>query len=200
MSLTGIPTKYGTLGYYDLIDWWKNEFNNDEQLYILGKYKPMGGTALTEGILVSSSASSINFLIGLQTWFTTLNDAVISEKILEKAEKLISVKIAIIDVHFLYGCFIKHYYKKRNVDDKFYDLAKVYCKKQIQICETVRDAFISEPWFTKLPAHKGFNQLTIIFEKEKKYSDALELCIKAKEMGWKGLWDKRINNLVKKIG
>ena len=199
MALTGQPTENGSLGYYHLLDWWKNEFNNDEQLYILARYKPMGGTGLINGMLSNSSASSINFLTGLQTWFTNLTDEVISEKILKKAETLISEETTILDIHFLYNCFIKHYYKKRNIGNEFYELAKVYCKKQIEISQEVKDAFITEPWFTVLPRHKGFEQLAIIFEKEEKYADAIKLCARGKEMCWNGDWDKKISNLDKKL-
>ena len=199
MALADRPNTSGLLGYYHLLDWWKNDFNNDEQLYILARYKPMGGSGLINGTLSSSSASSINFLTGLQTWFTNLTDKVISEKILKKAETLITEETAILDIHFLYNCLLKHYYKKRNIDNEFYELAKVYCKKQIEISQKVKDTFITEPWFTVLPRHKGFEQLAIIFEKEKRFAGAIQLCVRGKEMGWNGDWDKRISNLENKL-
>ena len=82
---TGIPTDKGSLGYYSLLEWWNNKFSVAEQTYISEKYIPMGGSNLTSGKIIGSSASVINFLTGLQSWFTNLADETISEKILIKA-------------------------------------------------------------------------------------------------------------------
>ena len=196
---TGISTKKGSLGYYGLLEWWENEFSIQERSYIVEKYKAMGGSELTKGTILGSSATVINFLTGFQSWFTTLSDEIISEKILKKAEQLLTSDTPILDVHFLYGTFIEHYYKKRNIDLTFYDLAKKYCLKQITISRQAKEAFLSEPWFKALPRHKGYEQLAIVLEKEKKYNEAEQLCIEAKQSGWNGDWDKRIFTLRKKM-
>jgi len=196
---TGIPTDKGSLGYYSLLEWWHNKFSVAEQTYISKKYIPMGGSNLTSGKIIGSSASVINFLTGLQSWFTNLADETISEKILIKAESLINKNTPILDVHFLYGSIINHYYKKRNIDSKFYDLAKKYCKKQIEISVLVKKTFQEESCYDGLPGHKGYNQLAIILEKEKKYKEAIEICIEANEMGWNSDWEKRIIRLNKKL-
>jgi len=196
---TGIPTDKGSLGYYSLLDWWNNEFSKTEQSYILEKYIPMGGSDLTTGKIIDSSASVINFLNSLQSWFTNLEEEKISEKILIKAESLIKKNTSILDIHFLYGSKINHYYKKRNIDSKFYDLAKNYCKKQIEINLIVKKAFQKEPWNNSLPSHKGYNQLAIILEKEKKYKEAIKICNEANEIGWNSDWNKRIIRLNKKL-
>jgi hypothetical protein len=196
---TGTPTERGSLGYYNLLDWWDADFSNNEKLYILEKYIPMGGGELTKGTILGSSATVINFLTGLQSWFTTLADETISEKILRKAESLLTNETPILDTHFLYGCLIEHYYKKRNIDLRFYELAKQYCLKQIAISKKAKVAFLSDPAFQTLPRHKGYEQLVIILEKEKEYDNALSLCLEAKEDGWNSDWDKRILTLEKKM-
>jgi hypothetical protein len=196
---TGTPTDRGSLGYYNLLDWWDKEFTNQEKLYILEKYIPMGGGELTKGTILGSSATAINFLTGLQSWFTTLADEVISEKILKKAEWLLTDETPILDIHFLYGCLIEHYYKKRNINLSFYELAKQYCLKQIGISQKAKDAFLSEGFFPTLPRHKGYEQLAIILEKEKDYNESLKLCLEAKEAGWNTDWDKRISTLQRKM-
>ena len=197
---TGSPSERGFLGYYDLIGWWETSFSPKEKIFILEKYKPMGSNELIEGTVTGSSATVVNFLIGLQSWFTKLADESISEKILIKAESLLTDETPILDRHFLYGCFIEHYYKKRNIDFRFYDLAKQYCMKQISISQEAKGGFLSDdPPFPNLPRHKGYEQLAIILEKEKKYNDALSLCLEAKEIGWNTDWDKRILALEKKM-
>lgn len=196
---TGTPTDRGSLGYYDLLDWWDIDFTNSEKLYILEKYNPMGGGEITKGTIIGSSATVVNFLTGLQSWFTTLADEAISEKILKKAESLLTNETPIIDIHFLYGSLIEHYYKKRSVDIRFYDLAIQYCLKQIAISRIAKIAFLSDPAFSTLPRHKGYEQLAIILEKEKDYTGSLKLCFEAKEIGWNTDWDKRISNLESKL-
>lgn len=196
---TGIPTDKGSLGYYSLLDWWSDEFSKAEQSYILEKYIAMGGSDLKSGKIIDSSASAINFLNSLQSWFTNLDEEIISEKILIKAESLIKKNTSLLDIHFLYDSKINHYYKKRNIDSKFYDLAKKYCKKQIEISVIVKIAFLEEPWNLSLPSHKGYNQLAIILEKEKKYKEAIEICNEAYEFGWNSDWNKRIIRLNKKL-
>jgi len=196
---TVIPTDKGTLGYYNLHTWWDTTFTNNEKKYILEKLIPMGGGELTKGTIIGTTTTVINFLTGLQSWFTTLADEAISEKILKKGESLLTDETPILDTHFLYGCFIEHYYKKRSVDIKFYDLAKQYCLKQIAISKIVKIAFLSDPAFSTLPRHKGYEQLAIILEKEKDYTGSLMLCFEAKEIGWNTDWDKRILNLERKL-
>jgi tetratricopeptide (TPR) repeat protein len=196
---TGIPTDKGSLGYYSLLDWWNNEFSKTQQTYILEKYIPMGGSNLTTGTIIDSSASAINFLNSLHSWFTNLAEEIISEKILIKAESLIKKNTSILDIHFLYGSIINHYYKKRNIDSRFYDLAKKYCKEQIEISIIVKKTFQEEPWYDNLPSHKGYHQLAIILEKEKKYKEAIEICFEANDIGWNSDWNKRIIRLNKKL-
>jgi hypothetical protein len=195
---TGTPSDKGEFGYYNLTDWWDKNFTSDEKNYILEKYIPMGGVELTKGSIHCSSTTVISFLTGLQSWFTTLADEAISEKILKKAELCLTDETPIIDKHFLYGCLIEHYYKKRNINSEFYDLAKQYCLKQIAISKQVQKAFHSEIPFSTLPRHKGYEQLAIILEKEKDYDSAMLICLEAKDTGWNTDWDKRILTLEKK--
>jgi tetratricopeptide (TPR) repeat protein len=192
---TEIPTDSGSLGHYSLLEWWNNKFSETEQKYISEKY----GSNLISGKIFDSSFSVINFLTVLQSWFTNLSDEKISEKILIKAESLITKNTPILDVHFLYGSIINHYYKKRHIDSKFYDLAKKYCKKQIEINLIVKKAFQDETYYENLPSHKGYNQLAIILEKEKNYKEAIEICIEANDTGWNSDWIKRIIRLNKKL-
>jgi len=196
---TGTSTDRGSLGYYSLLDWWQKEFTKQEQLYILEKYKPMGGGTLTTGAILDSSATVINFLTSLQSWFSTLSEEVISEKILKKAESLLTDETPVLDIHFLYSSSIGHYYKKRKINLDFYELAKQYCLKQIALSQKAKDAFLSEPCFTTLPRHRGYEQLAIILEKEKKYNEAMRLCYEAKEATWNSDWNKRIATLQSKM-
>lgn len=173
------------------------EFTEIEKKIILEKYKPLNGITLTDS-MTTVTDSEINFLTVLQSWFTNSCDEIISEKILLRAESLVSNENPILDIHFLYNSLIEHYYKKRDVDPIYLDLAKVYCQKQIDISQGVKDKFQSEQWYGKLPRHLGFERLAIILEKEKKYLESIELCKVADYIGWNSDWTKRINRLLKK--
>lgn len=187
----------GLIKYYSLEIWWQNSFSESEQKYIIQKYKPLNGNNLIRGVIINSSISDINFLTGLQSYFSTLNDERISEIILKKAESLIQESTPILDIHFLYSTFINHYYKKRNLDVEFYELSKEYCKKQISINKEVKKAFRKEG-FPSLPRHLGFEKLAIILEKEKDFNEAIKICEKAKSLHWNSDWDKRIQRIEKK--
>jgi len=189
----------GILGYYNLLNWWNENFSFAEKEYILEKYIPLGGLELIKGDISGSFATPVGFLTSLQTWFNTLVDEAISEKILTKAESLITKDTPILDIHFLFGAFIEHYYKKRNIEPKYYELAKCYCIKQIEISTKAREAFLSEYDTKSLPRHKGYEQLAIIYEKEKDYNRALQICMEGKAAGWNTDWSKKILNLENKM-
>jgi len=50
-----------------------------------------------------------------------------------------------------------------------------------------------------LPEHVGYKQLCIIMEKQKNYDEVIRLSKIAKEQGWSGDWDRRIEKCKKKI-
>jgi hypothetical protein len=181
-----------SLETYDLIDWWNTQFSTQEKEYIIQKYQPMMGIPDN-----CEDYPVFRFLIGVQSWFLDLKDAEISQKLLSKAESFITPSTPILDLHFFYSNSIKHYYKLRNVDVKFYNLAKENCLRQIQLSKLAKDQFLLEDWHI-LPRHLGFEQLSIILEKESKYKDAITLCQQAESIGWKGDWQKRIDRLSKK--
>lgn len=173
----GSPSQFGALGYYGLLEWWNSEFTVQERANVTRKYIPMGGGGLAEGQVLGSSASVVNFLTGLQSWFTNLSDEAFSERILLKGEQLIKPQTPILDIHFLYGALLEHYYKKRKLDPKYYDLAKHYCVKQIELATDAKSVSIDQMEF--LPAHKGDEQLAIILEKERNWDAAIQLCRQA---------------------
>ena len=49
----------------------------------------------------------------------------------------------------------------------------------------------SQTW-KKLPNHYGFRRVAINREKESDFSGAIATCREAKQQGWSGDWDKRI--------
>ncbi len=185
-------TKNSVSSNFNFSQWWQDEFTSEEQSYIIKTYKPFGGSGLNDEKGNLTHKNVVNFLIGLQTWFAKSSDSSISEKILTKAESIISPETPILDIHFLFGALIKHNYQKRHMSVVNYEKTKSYCIKQIEISQDAKKAFLLQYPYSPLPRHKGYEQLAILLQKEKKFEYALKLCYEARAAGWTSDWDKRI--------
>lgn len=196
----------GRIGFYGLSEWWLESFSVEEQKYIDTKYQPLTlgdpSNRLLVGDISWSSASVVNFLWGLAGWFDQAEEISVAKRIIDKAELLIFEGNAM-DKHFLYGTKIKIYYKRRE-NPEYLELALEACRQQIAISEQAKEAFLKqskelgdENLF--IPAHKGYEQLVIVLEKQKDFEEAIALSEKAFGQGWAGDWQKRIERCRKKI-
>lgn len=195
----------GDIGYHQLEEWWFSTFTDNERKYITEKYQPMGmgeetetKNHLTEGDISWTSASTSNFLNGLSSWFTGPNDRVIGRKIGEKAKEEALKSKDPLDMHFALSSLITLYYRDRDQAD-YYDKALAYCRAQIKIQTVAAKAFLKEYPKQPLPSHVGYEQLAIVLEKEKRYQEAIDLAKEAKQNGWAGDWNKRIERCYKKL-
>lgn len=195
----------GEIEYFGLQEWWLNEFTNEEQNVILSIYKPLifgemssGENLLIKGKIRSSSQTVIGLLSGLSGWFKKPEYRQISYKIIKKAEELASDKTPVLELHFLYQSKIEIFYRNRDNDAFALSSAIEGCKQQIGISEKAKRAFLRE-FNGPLPMHVGYKQLCIIMEKQKNYEEVIRLSRIAKEQGWNGDWDKRIENCKKKM-
>lgn len=107
------------------------------------------------------------------------------------------------DVHLSLMEKIKRTYRKRETDPKAIEKTIALCIKQIEISEQAKTAWLKEEKSLglagTLPAHYGYKQLAIIYEKLEQYSLAIEVAQKAKQQGWDDDWDKRIKRCDKKL-
>ena len=244
----------GLIGYFGLSNWWNTNFTLEEQSYISHCYNNkiyahdtkinnkltfLFDCMLTEKDIekwledlkdeeeeekLEWTQSLFEFLRSLIIGFENVKDREISIKILENAEKLINESTPILDVHFFYLNKITTYYKLRNVNSKYLEIALFACKQQVGISHLASKAFrnytnecfipnrkIHEK-FMKLfdeegkyeevifiPSHTGYEKLTILLEKERKYEEVIALCQKAQNEGWNGDWQKRIDRCKMKL-
>ena len=190
----------GEIGYFGLQEWWLSDLTKEEQNVILSVYNPLGigEDSLIKGKIFSTSQTVIGLLSGLSGWFKRPEYREIGYKIIKKAEELVSDKIPFLDLHFLYQLKIQIYYRNRDNDKFALPLAIEACKQQIGISEKAKEAFIKEMGLP-LPEHVGYKQLCIIMEKQKNYDEVIRLSKIAKEQGWSGDWDRRIEKCKKKI-
>lgn len=188
----------GLIEYFSLQNWWLNELNEADRKTILEIYQPMGGGSLIEGNIRSTSQTDIGFLSGMIGWFSKKENRHICYKLIEKAESLITPESKPLDIHFLYGAKIEITYKDRDLSDQGLDTAIKACEQQISVAKESAKEFLTQYKNSPLPSHKGYTQLAIVLEKKKEFAKAIELAKKAKEQGWAGDWDKRIDRCAKK--
>lgn len=220
----------GKIGLYMLSDWWLTTFTEEEQRYIAEKYQPIGASenSLIKGEFQPGGTERASQLLwGLATWFRSKDDFTLACRILKKAEELSSNPI---DAHFTYSGMIQIYYPMRGVELEALTKVIEACQAQIDIASTVARCMREEHAKTtislsrpfqysslsdisdseveatlkglnySLPSHSGYEQLAIILEKQGDFSEAIRLAQQAKQEGWKGDWDKRIDRCQKKLG
>lgn len=196
------PQIKGAIGYFGLTSWWLSTFTTLEQQYIVNKFEPLGGqgNSLTEGNIILRSDTAVSFLTNLAGWFTKKDDRHLAYKILEKAGEILSGSAKPLDIHFFCQSNIETYYKERKKPE-YLEKAILACRQQIEFAPIAANAFKRDSAFKKdpLPSHKGYQQLSIILEKQNKYQEVIDLCCKAEEQGWADDWEKRIERCEKKI-
>jgi len=188
----------GNICYFGLVDWWLSAFTEVERQYIQNKLGDAADTLLYGEIRDTSLVSAVSVLHPLTGYFLKEEERPIAYKILEKAESLLTSKTPICDVHFFYGQKTIIYYRDRKKPGYLQEAIKS-CKKQIEIAPEVAAIFRNESRDLPLPLHTGYEQLAIILEKQKKFSEAIELCNEADKRGWAGDWQKRIERCNKKL-
>lgn len=196
----------GMIGYFGLSEWWLSEFSEKERDIIIKTFQPLGssGSSLISGDILGTNETIIGFISVLVGWFKKKEDRTIAYKFLKKAEEMINESSRIMDLHSFYHSKLEIYYKNRNNDPEALEKAIAACKQQIEIAPKVKNAIKREDIKlgikdSQLPAHKGFEQLAIIEEKQNNYEAAIAISEKAMEQGWAGEWQKRIDRCKKKL-
>lgn len=188
----------GAIEYYHLQDWLFNTFSYEEQDTILAVYHPsVPRKSLTQEKNTPSSRSVVSFLSSMAGWFKKPEYRRIGYKILEKGESLISEKTPVIDQHFLYQAKLENYYRNRDMDEFALPVAIEACRQQIGIAKEAKRAFLQEYRNSPLPSHAGYSQLCVILEHQKNYDEAIRLASEAREEGWAGHWDERIEKCMR---
>lgn len=181
----------GMIGCLGLSDWWLGSLTEEQRHTIRQTFKPLGGCDLEGRKIEYSNYTPLSFLTGLAGWFAKDEVRPIAYSILDKAATYVPTAHNSLEVHFFYQTQIEIYYRDRNTAD---GLARAIeaCQRQIDFAPVAASAFKREYATQPLPCHKGYTQLAIIFENQKRYSDVIDLCLAAEKQGWRGDWDKRI--------
>ena len=189
----------GYLAYYNLVDWWLNDFSEKERNFIISKYKSENGkNRLIETELLATSQTVISFLA---TMFSNLSkEKMIQQKISKKIYELFdeSNQNMILDMHFFFQSKIGFAEKDKENQSYLANLIDT-CNEQIDFANTSLKAFKKEYKNQLLPSHVGYKRLVITLEKEKRYEETIEVCKKALSQKWAGDWEHRIERCEKNL-
>ena len=204
-----LPEYKGLIGYFGLSNWWNLNFTLDEQNYIVSnyiertyfdelydnrKFKYLRACILTEEEIELWTESVLQFVTSLTIGYDNKKDREISLKILEKAEELINDTIPPLDLHYFLHTKIKTFYRLRELNSRYLEIALKACEQQIEISPLTLKAFRSSLYgYGFIPSPIGYTQLAIVKEREKKFEEVIIFCQKALNEGWNGDWQKRID-------
>lgn len=183
----------GFIGLYGLESWWLDGLSSIERCEITEGFSPFGGgdsSSLVSGNIQTNQRAA-DFLVGLAGWFKKSNP-VLAEKIVHRAVEALSVSTNTREKHFACIGLIKYFYSRRNETPEFYQKAIELCLIQISVSKKAIKQIGPV-------SHTGFKQLAIIYDKEKRYTEAITICQQALADGWEGDWAERIAKLQKKI-
>lgn len=189
---------FGYIAHFNLVTWWQDEFSYAEREYIATRYQPLGlgDNALICGNIDYTSMNVVSLLSGLASYFVKDEDRHLAYRILRKAESMIDENTPALDIHFFYQAKIQVCYRDREKCDGLDETVRA-CKQQISVSSSAARAFKRE-FPGALPTHKGFEQLSIILEKQNLFDDAIAVCMEAKKQKWSGEWSERIVRCEKK--
>ena len=193
----------GLIGYYSLTDWWLSTFTAEERNEIQAR-RPSLVTGDNQDIILteqarpgSTTGRAESSLMSVGIEFIQSKDFGIAERLIAKATEVGGASI--LDRHFDYQQMAQAYYRHRNDDPEALAPAIDACEKQILLGPEAAKAFLAEYPEDFVPAHHGFQQLAIIQEREKNYTEAIRLCREAMAQGWGGDWEKRIVRCEKRL-
>lgn len=166
----------GIIEDLNLVDFWE-ELTEDERDKIRAtREKGIGGSNRDiddPNSTVTTSQSASGFLNNKAGWAISDKDYKLAEKLsLESIDRSKDP----VDLHFAYNNLIKLYYKLRSEDD-YLEKCIDYCQKDIKLYEgELRD----EQFFKdNEPRVHAFKRLAIIYKKQERYEDAIEVCKQA---------------------
>jgi hypothetical protein len=98
--------------------------------------------------------------------------------------------------HFAVGELISAAYRLRDAHPEALADAIAACREQIDLAPRVAP-LLRQRW-GDLPEHRGYKQLAIVLERQKEFAEAAALVEQARNQGWAGDWDARLQRLERK--
>ena len=191
--------KKGLLGYLGLKKWYLSLSDPERTRFM--KLAGSEQDVLRDETWTSQTPAAFLWCLGGNA--LSSKDYSLSEKILMKA---LGVKGDILDKHFIYITLIKLYHRQRNILKGALEKCIYYCEEDIKNFPKFRKAWIenerkqglkkSELYIPRIPS---FERLAIIYEKQGRLSEAMEVCRKAIEYKLEEGFESRLKKLEKKV-
>lgn len=194
----------GIIGYLGLEEFWLN-CSADEQNSLIKYYRSglgmdSNGSPIA-GKISYTSETKLNYLTSMIGWAISDKDYVLFDKLVNEANKISIGEAELVDAHFFYQETAEAYYKQRNTRIEAIDYAIEYCKKDIDLFPQYAPSLVKK--LKVMPRIVTFQRLAIIYENQKRYQEAIDLCNLAVrynlEDSTKGGYSARIEKLNKKL-
>jgi len=188
------PRPKGWIAYYGLEDWYLSLSEDTRQK--IKVYSPHPDD-VDKGSHLGTTQSAQRYLLTIGTY--ALKDPAFAEFMFKSA--LMAQDDNPIDRHFVYNYMIDLLYKQRENRADAIDLCIKYCIEDIQRIEAFKTTYEAR-FHDGLPVIiPSFDRLRIIYEKQGKFREAIQLCSRAIEVE---AWDieagnDQITKLMKKL-
>ncbi|ELY39849.1 tetratricopeptide repeat protein [Natronorubrum tibetense] len=171
------------LEYLELNEWY--ESLSEEEQRKLGKYSTVFGEsdvgALLNQSISSTSQTQQSYLKSVGSRAARNEDYEFAEKVLLRALEAEDDNPN--DRHFVYNTLIRMYYDQRDERADAIENCIKYCKEDIDHIDEFLSVLDQDSNIDHLPSIPSFKRLAIIYERQGKYRDAVEICEMALERG-----------------
>ncbi|MBR4000515.1 MAG: hypothetical protein IKI93_19480 [Clostridia bacterium] len=204
-SLFSQKTKIkGIIGYLGLEDFWLS--CSPEEQKTLTKYYQGGlgsnpGDSPVKGDIVSSTDTAFKYLSAMIGWAVSEKKYELADKIIKAGNDLPVHEAELVDAHFFLQEAAECYYKQRDIRADALALTIEFCLKDIQLFPKYIKPLKKE--IGCIPRITTFQRLAILYEKNKQYEEAINICRLAIKYdlkdSTKGGYPERLEKLEKKI-
>ncbi|OYD09530.1 hypothetical protein [Paludifilum halophilum] len=104
-----------------------------------------------------------------------------------------------LSLHHHFSEKVVFYYERRNEDPVALHRTIRYSERLVEYAPVAIKAYRMDPYVYELPEHPGYETLIALYGEVGEWEEALRLCEKARDQGWKGDWDARIYQIQETI-
>lgn len=195
----------GIIGYLSLESFWLS-CTVDEQNALTRYYQNGLSTAPNTSPIVGnitfSSDTKLKYLSSMIGWAVSEKNFDLADKIINAGNTLVIDSTMLLDAHYFWQEAAECYYKQRDIRSDAIDLTIRFCQTDVKMFPEYRKPMMKE--FGCIPRITTFQRLAIIYEKDKQYAKAIEICKLAIKYelsdSTKGGYPARIEKLEKKLG
>jgi len=186
----------GLVGALGLTAWWSECLSLADRQMIHEVYRPMGGGKIDEGdedlpIGSRHTYSALEFLTGMAPWFIKDEHRSVGYKILVEAERYLPSARDAWEVQSFYHAKSDLYYRGWDEEGSPEQVITA-CRAMIAQAPALASQFRRESKGAPLLANIGYDRLAVILERDHAFQETIDLCQNAKQQGWCGNWDDRI--------